>query len=63
MTAARPKTTGRFGSREELEAAVWREYLHTPRTQADIARAFQVSASTVQKILSQPQPADPAGQQ
>jgi DNA transposition AAA+ family ATPase len=48
----RKKTTGRYGTREELCSEVWRRYRNTPSSMADIARACRVSEGTVAKILN-----------
>lgn len=52
----RKKTTGRFATREELVATVWREWRKTPRNQTQIARFCRVSATTVNSILKGPAP-------
>jgi hypothetical protein len=52
----RHKATGRFDSRDELEAFVWHEWRTTPRNQVEIARAARVGEGTVASILNQHPP-------
>ena len=49
-------TTGRFDTREELEAWVWHLWQNTPACQADIARQCRVSPTTVANILKKGSP-------
>lgn len=49
-------TTGRFDTREELEAWVWHNWLNTPACQADISRQYRVSPTTVANILKKGKP-------
>ena len=49
-------TTGRFGTREELEAWVWHLWQNTPANQADIARQCRVSTTTIANILKKGKP-------
>ena len=51
----RPKATGRYETREDLEYWVWWRYLNTMSTQGDIARAVKVSEPTVRNILNDPE--------
>jgi hypothetical protein len=55
----RRKATGRFDSRDELEAFVWHEWRATPRNQVQIARAARVGEGTVASILDQQPPPAP----
>jgi hypothetical protein len=50
--ARRPKTTGKFETRDDLTAYVWSNHLGTMRSMADIARGAQVSASVVSSIIN-----------
>lgn len=51
MSRGRKPATGRFESRAELCAWVWRQHLRTPANISDIARQCRVSAGVVSKIL------------
>lgn len=55
MRGRRP-STGRFDSREELEAWVWHFWTHTPACIADVARQCRVSPGVVSKILDKGRP-------
>lgn len=48
---SRRLTTGRFASRQELTAWIWREWLCGPSCISDIARQCRVSPATVSKVL------------
>lgn len=47
----RKKTTGRFDSREELEAFIRHKYRNTAIDQGDLAKRCRVSSQTVRNIL------------
>lgn len=54
--ARRTGTTGRFKTREELEAWVWHNWTNTTANQSDIARQCRVSPTTVANILKKGKP-------
>lgn len=49
-------TTGRYDTREELVAAIWRLWDQPHYRQSHIARITKVSEGTVARILNQPRP-------
>jgi hypothetical protein len=51
MNKGRPKTTGRYETRQELEESVWRQYYETAKSIVDISRFCKVSATVVSNIL------------
>lgn len=53
----RKPTTGRYETREELEARVTELYYHTPAKPSQIARMCRVSEPVVHKILNARRPA------
>lgn len=57
----RRPATGRFATRAELLEWIWRNYLHTPATPADIARQCRVSSTVVNKILNTKEGRDAVG--
>lgn len=51
MKSKKPKTTGRFKTREELEKAVIHDYYHTERNMTQIAKSYGISQPTVARIV------------
>ena len=49
----RPKTTGRFKTREELVKKIWSLYLYTNCSESRIARNAEVSPTAVGHILKE----------
>lgn len=56
MGRGRPRATGRYDTREELEEAVCSFYYNSPQTISEVCRACQISIGVFNQIVKEKGP-------